>query len=188
MKPPTLDRHFRAIWRRASNATLGDLTPDLISGWAAERGLHDVSTEEKAVGLFGRISAVVLTANGAKACFPKIPATGDEAWWLRRERADREAAIWAKMEWFSPFWLSRRDTGRMVVEATHCSKKRAVEVFNYHTVDDLHAGLPGSLYRADDAGRSQSQGLLPARAGGLSGILQRLSRIEHLGAHPRDRR
>jgi hypothetical protein len=126
--------HFLAIWRRALNEpSLDKLTPELISTWAAERGLAGVVAEEREVGAFAKTKSIVLTVGGAKGCFPKVPAAGDAEWGVRRQAADRVAALWDKVEWFSPLWVPNYRVSQLLLEVEHCSRERAFELFNYHT-------------------------------------------------------
>jgi hypothetical protein len=126
--------HFQAIWRRALNApSLGTLTPELIQIWAAERGLDVTHVEERDVGIFAKIPAIVLTSGHVKGCFPKIPPKGDPNWEFRRQAAEANAALWEKMEWFSPAWIPMGNVGKILSDAKNCSRERAIELFNYHT-------------------------------------------------------
>lgn len=129
-----LDRHFQALWHRACNAApLGALTPELIQLWATERGLDVTSVEKREVGIFARTPAVVLAVGDVKACFPKIPPTGDPNWEARRQAADAKAALWEKMEWFSPFWIPRDKTEKILGDARLRTREQAIQLFNYHT-------------------------------------------------------
>jgi len=128
------DSHFHAIWHRALNApSLVMLTPEMIQSWARERGLDVTHVEERDVGIFAKTPAIVLTVRDVKACFPKIPVKGDPNWEFRRQAAEAEAALWEKMEWFSPLWIPRGDVGKILNAAKSCSRERAIELFNYHT-------------------------------------------------------
>jgi hypothetical protein len=128
------DNHFQAIWHRARNAApLATLTPELIQLWATQRGLNVTCVEERAIGIFAKIPAVVLTVGNVKACFTKIQATGDPNWELRRQAAEAKAALWEKMEWFSPLWIPRNKVDRILSDAKARSREQAIEMFNYHT-------------------------------------------------------
>jgi hypothetical protein len=129
-----IDFHFKAIWRRAQNQpSLDSITPDLIGRWAAERGLKVENVDERNVGVFRGVKCIVLTVEGGKGCFPKIEPRDDPTWVSASEAAEKEAAIWEKMEWFSPFWVSRRQLAPLLRDAACCTKERAVELFGYHT-------------------------------------------------------
>ena len=129
-----VSEHFLAIWRCALNEpSLDTLTPELISTWAAARGLAGVVAEERDVGAFAKTKSIVLTIGDDKGCFPKIPAAGDPKWEIRRRTADRVAALWDKVEWFSPLWVSIYRVSQLLSEVEHCSRERALELFNYHT-------------------------------------------------------
>lgn len=128
------DEHFLAIWRRALNEpSLDMVTPELISAWAAERGLTGAVTEERDVGAFHKTKSVVLTVGAEKGCFPKIPAAGNPEWETRRLAANRVAALWEKVEWFSPLWVPNYRASQLLSEVEYCSRERALELFNYHT-------------------------------------------------------
>lgn len=134
MVASNIKSHFQAIWRRALNApSLCTLTPELIRLWAEERGLDITRVEERDVGIFAKIPAIVLTSGDIKACFPKIPPKDDPNWKLRRDAAETNAALWAKMEWFSPAWIPNGSIGKILADAKSCSRERAIELFNYHT-------------------------------------------------------
>ncbi len=62
-----------------------------------------------------------------------IAPTGDPMWEQRRRNADKTAALWEKMEWFSPLWVPRGKVEQLLKETEHCQKERAVELFDYHT-------------------------------------------------------
>lgn len=128
------DRHFQAVWHRACNASsLGTLTPELIQLWATERGLDVTSVEEHEVGIFARTPAVVLAVGDVKACFPKVQPTGDPNWEARRQAAEAKATLWEKMEWFSPFWIPRDKTEKILGDAKLRTREQAIQLFNYHT-------------------------------------------------------
>lgn len=134
MTSPSLHSHFLALWQRALNEpTLDSLTPEKVGSWAAERALSIESVEERDVGLFGRTRGIVLSVRGGRACFPKIPENGDPTWEQKRLRADQNAILWEKMEWFSPLWVSNGQVQKLLVEASNCSRERAIELFDYHT-------------------------------------------------------
>lgn len=125
---------FLAIWRRALNQyALGSLNPDLIKSWATEQNLSIVDVEERDVGAFGKTTCIVLTVKGGRACFPKVTAHGDPTWELLRQSADRNAILWEKMEWFAPLWIPNGEVQQLLKETANCPKKRAIELFDYHT-------------------------------------------------------
>jgi hypothetical protein len=128
-----LHDHFLAIWRRALNQSLGNLTPSLIRSWATERGLIVENVEERDIGLFGTTKSITLTVQGGRACFPKVDPQGDPTWEQRRSEANRNAALWEKMEWFSPLWVPNGRFQELLKDTADSSKERAIELFNYHT-------------------------------------------------------
>ncbi|MHB1545028.1 MAG: hypothetical protein ACYCS1_11900 [Gammaproteobacteria bacterium] len=129
-----LHNHFLAIWRRALNqSALGSINPDLIKSWATEQSLSIVDVEERDVGPFGKTKSIVLTVKGGRACFPKVTPNSDQTWELLRQSADRNAILWEKMEWFSPLWIPNGKVQQLLKETASCPKKRAIELFDYHT-------------------------------------------------------
>lgn len=134
MPASNIDSHCRAIWNRALNAPeLSAVTPELIQEWALDRGLGVGHAEQRDVGAFVRIPAIVLTLQDKKACFPKVPVTGDADWDSRRQVADSNVRLWEKMEFFSPLWIAMGTVSKILDDVRNCSKKRAIELFDYHT-------------------------------------------------------
>ena len=134
MSYPTLEDHFRGLWNRARNCpSLVNLSPELIQKWASERGLTVDHLEERDIGTFVTTKSIVLTVNGQQAGFPKIPPEGDANWQLHRQFADRDAALWDKLEWFSPLWVPMGQTRELLKAVENCSKEGALQLFNYHT-------------------------------------------------------
>jgi hypothetical protein len=126
--------HFLALWRRALNQPdLSGVAPELIKSWAVERGLSVERVEESNVGCFESTYSIILTVQGGRACFPKVASAGNLGWEQRRLQANRTAALWEKMEWFSPLWISNMHVHKLLVDAGGASKERAIELFNYHT-------------------------------------------------------
>lgn len=134
MVASNIENHFQGIWRRALNApSLGTLTPELVQLWASERGLDVTHVEMRDVGAFAKVPAIVLTSGNVKACFPQILPKGDANWELRRQAAEANAALWEKMEWFSPAWIPMGEAGKILADAKSRSREHAIELFNYHT-------------------------------------------------------
>jgi hypothetical protein len=134
VSPSDLKSKFKGIWLRALNErSLGDLTPELIAEWAKDKGLSDPVAITRDAGVFQPTPSIILEAGGERACFPKVPSTGDETWNIRRRAKDAEALLWEKMEWFSPLWLPMDEIGKMLAAVKHCTKERAIELFDYHT-------------------------------------------------------
>ena len=129
-----VNERFLAIWRRALNEPFLDtLTPELISNWAIAQGLAGAVAEERDVGAFAKTQSIVLTVGNGKGCFPKIPAAGNRKWEIRRRAADRVAALWGKVEWFSPLWVPNNRVRQLLSQVEHCSREQALELFNFHT-------------------------------------------------------
>jgi hypothetical protein len=128
-----IDRHFQALWLRAtSSLDLAELTPDLVLAWADARGLEGLTADARSLGAFNPIDGIVLTIGEDQAFFPKISASEDPLWRERRQHAEANAALWEKVEWFSPFWVPRGAAGKVLADVGHVSKTRAIEMFNYH--------------------------------------------------------
>lgn len=129
-----LPKHFSGMWSRAKALqSLDELTPDLIRSWAEQRGLVIKNLEERDAGVFAPTRSIVLEVDGGIACFPKVPSTGNPEWQLRRDQANRHAALWEKMEWFSPFWIPMGNLSKILTAVSDCTRERAIELFNYHT-------------------------------------------------------
>ena len=134
MSSSDLESKFKGIWLRALNQQpLESLTPDLITKWANDKGLAHSSVIARDVGAFHPNPSIVLEVDGQKACFPRTPVKGDESAKLRRKSKDDEALLWEKMEWFLPLWLPMGKIGQMLAAVKHCTKERAIELFDYHT-------------------------------------------------------
>jgi hypothetical protein len=111
---------------------LAELTPDVVLAWAKARGLEGVTADACSLGAFNPIDGIVLAIGGDQAFFPKISASEDPLWRERHQYAEANAALWEKVEWFSPFWVPRAATGKVLADARNVSKTRAIEMFNYH--------------------------------------------------------
>jgi hypothetical protein len=134
MLSPTIEDKFKGIWHRALNTPPpGSLTPELILNWAREKDLASPVAVALGVGAFHPTPSIVLTVEGGKACFPTIPASGDENWRIRRKAHDDQAALWDKVEWFMPLWLPMGEIGKLLASIRHVSRERALELFKYHT-------------------------------------------------------
>ncbi len=134
MSSSDLESKFKGIWLRALNQpSLGSLTPDLIREWASDKELAHSAVIARDVGAFHPTPSFVLEVGGRKACFPRIPVTGDESWYIRRKAKDDEALLWEKMEWFLPLWLPMGKIGQILAAVKDCTKERALELFDYYT-------------------------------------------------------
>jgi hypothetical protein len=125
---------FLVIWRRALElSTLNSLTPDLVRGWATDRGLAVEAVEERSISAYNPISIIVLTAGGQRACFPTTAATGDPLWEARHEAAERRAGLWKRMEWFYPLWVPMGQVQQLLNDVANAPENRAISIFNYRT-------------------------------------------------------
>ena len=129
-----IEKHFTALWKRAKQVpALEALTAEELRNWAIQRGMTVQSVTERQVGLFASTRCLVLSVEDRNACFPLVPASGDPDWQLRRQWADRNAALWDKVEWFSPLWIANGDVSKILRDIEGGDRKRAIELFNYHT-------------------------------------------------------
>lgn len=124
---------FLALWRRALQLpTLADLNPTDVREWAEQKGLNVREVVERDVGHFLPTPAIVLTVDGDAACLPKVPATGDEKWYVRRTRADENAALWERVEWFLPLWVPHGKCQELLAAVRYRTREDAVAQFHYH--------------------------------------------------------
>jgi hypothetical protein len=130
-----LHSDFLALWRRAlCQSSPGELNAQTMASWAQQRELAVLHVEERDVGLFRPIRAVALTVDGdISACFPIVSTTQDVIWKDNNEKAERDASLWEKMEWFSPLWVSINRINALLTDVATCSKERAIQLFEYHT-------------------------------------------------------
>jgi hypothetical protein len=134
MSSSDLNSKFKGIWLRALNEpSLGNLTPELIATWASEKGLANPVASVGDVGPFHPTPGIVLEVGGGKAFFPTCGSSRNESWDIRRRAKEDEAQLWRKMEWFAPLWLPMDKIQEMLSAVRHCTKERAIELFDYHT-------------------------------------------------------
>jgi hypothetical protein len=134
MPSSDLDSKFKGIWLRALNEPSPEnLTPELIVGWANSKGLANPVATARDFGPFLPAPSIVLEVEGGKACFPRISASGDSSWDMRRRAKEDEALLWKKMEWFAPLWLPRGKLKEMLAAVRHSTNEGAIELFDYHT-------------------------------------------------------
>ncbi|MGP2684706.1 hypothetical protein [Serratia marcescens] len=130
----TLDEKFNGIWQRSLNlGALSSLTPELIDKWACDKKLTNSVVKLEDVGLFYPTPCITLSVEGGKACFPTIPVSGDENWYIRRKQHDEQAALWDKVEWFMPLWLPMGEVAKLLASVQNVTRERALELFQYHT-------------------------------------------------------
>lgn len=125
---------IRGLWCRAQGLpSYQGLNSELIATWAHAVDLPVDTVEERSIGRFNSIPAVVLTTGDHIAAYPKVAAMGDPAWLLNKQRRDLEASLWSKVEWFLPFWTGHGDS-REILAAVSCrDREEAIRHFNYHT-------------------------------------------------------
>lgn len=134
MVSPDSSHLFKEIWHRAQNEpSLQTLTPDHIASWARAKGITDPITMVHDAGIFQRTPGILLDTGSQKAFFPTVESTGDAEWIVRRQAADVDAALWDKMEWFSPLWLPMDNIREMLAAVSNVAPARAIDLFDYHT-------------------------------------------------------
>lgn len=135
MSSKDINYDFHCIWSRIkkNHPRLNELTPEIVKSYALDRKLYVEGVEECEVGDFSTTKCIVLTVKGERACFPKTPLEGDPEWEHRQKHAEYEAALWKKMEWFSPLWVAHGDAQKLLNKVKYCSQDQAIDQFNYHT-------------------------------------------------------
>jgi hypothetical protein len=124
---------FLALWRRALQLpTLTDLNSTVVREWAEQKGLVVRDVVERDVGHFRPTPAIVLKVDDDVACLPRMPATGDANWQIRRTRADEHAALWEKVEWFLPLWVPNGKCQELLAAVRYATREDAVAQFHYH--------------------------------------------------------
>jgi hypothetical protein len=132
MDPSIAARHFQALWQRGRSIPSLHLTPEILLSWAAERGLEGALAEARPLGAFSPIDGVVLTLGATNAFFPRISPSADPTRLVRRQAAEADAALWEKVEWFTPFWVPMGEARKVLDSARNVPKNRAIELFDYH--------------------------------------------------------
>ncbi len=126
-----IEDDFRGLWTRVQAVGSNSVSPASIRAWATARGLTVTHVQERKVGLFRPIPAVVLDVEGRKACFPTI-CMGSLEWKTTRATADHVAALWKKVEWFCPLWVSNEKVGQLLKAIEHRPNADAIQHFDYH--------------------------------------------------------
>ncbi|MGZ8944184.1 MAG: hypothetical protein ACXW1W_02025 [Methylococcaceae bacterium] len=128
------DHHFLTIWRKALKLpSIDNLSPDLVNQWAAQQGLGVEHIDELDIGAFGKTRSIVLTAKEGRACFPKIHHKTNPDWEQKNQIANKNAALWEKVEWFVPFWVPMMHIQKLLTDIENCPRDRVKETFNFHT-------------------------------------------------------
>ncbi len=124
---------FLSLWRRALQLPmLTDLNPTNVREWAEQKGLIVREVVERDVGHFRTTPAIVLKVDGDSACLPKVPSAGEADWQTRRTRADEDASLWEKVEWFSPLWVPNGKCQELLAAVRYRTREDAVAQFHYH--------------------------------------------------------
>ncbi|QEU31504.1 hypothetical protein [Pseudomonas luteola] len=128
-----VERAFAGLWARYRKADPDTVTLMQIEGWALAKGLAVTNIERRKVGAFQPLECIVISTEQGKACLP-IETTATRLYWEQRNEAyEKVAAIWKKLEWFSPLWVSRNNINKILFDAEHLDPIRAIQAFDYHT-------------------------------------------------------
>ncbi|WP_229296995.1 hypothetical protein [Herbaspirillum sp. CAH-3] len=129
-----IEGKFEALWTWiAAQPDSSNVELSKIRERAETMGLPVYSLEIKDVGIFRLTPAVVLSTGEQTACFPLHKIGADPEWVTNLGHANREAALWAKMEWFSPLWVSRGDVAPLLADVVQRDREDALRKFEYHT-------------------------------------------------------
>lgn len=124
---------FSGVWARFNQSDQNQVNLEDIESWAIARGLAVSKVERKEVGRFGKTDCVVIHTEHGSACLP-VETEGNQLTWNKRnEEYLKTAETWAKLEWFSSFWVCRKDVTTILVDCEHQAAEDAIKLFNYHT-------------------------------------------------------
>lgn len=128
-----IDGKFDALWKRMrQRPSHSEATVGMLREWAEQMGVTVLSLEQKNVGIFRTTPALVLSTPERQACFPLSPPGEDGQWIKNREAANQEAALWGKVEWFSPLWVPRGRTDPLLRDVQLRSREESIRFFDYH--------------------------------------------------------
>ncbi|WP_339504128.1 hypothetical protein [Pseudomonas sp. RL_105y_Pfl2_101] len=133
MERKTLECAFNGIWARFKNSNQDKVNLEEIESWAVAKGLTVSGVVRRDVGRFGKTDCVIIHTEHGSACFPVTTEASREDWIKRDESYSKTAAIWEKLEWFSPFWVCREDVTKILNDCEHRTAEDAIKLFNYHT-------------------------------------------------------
>lgn len=194
MERKTLEYAFNCVWGRFKGSDQNHVNLEEIEGWATAKGLTVSEVERKNVGRFGKTDCVIIHTEHGSACLPVTTDANTEAWFKRNESYTKTAEIWAKLEWFAPFWICRKDVTTILRDCEHQTPEEAVKLFNFHTstiytlsfeavcIEQIMGGAPcladirplaREAYLAFYAGYKSASiaALIPAIEGAISAIL-----------------
>ncbi|MEE4664294.1 hypothetical protein V2L09_10210 [Pseudomonas alliivorans] len=198
MKGKTLECAFSGIWTRFENSNQDNVKLEEIESWAVAKGLAVTGVTRRDVGRFGKTDCVIIHTEHGNACFPVSTDESREHWNKRNESYSKTAAIWEKLEWYSPFWICRENVTKILNDCEHRTAEDAITLFNYHTstiytlsfeavcIEQIMAGascvaeirpLAREAYLAFYAGYKSASiaALIPAIEGAISKILPKES-------------
>lgn len=133
MKGKSLEYAFSGIWARFKNSNQDKVDLEEIESWAVAKGLIVSGVVRKGVGMFGKTDCVIIHTEHGSACYPVITEANQKDWIKRSELYSKMAAIWEKLEWFSPFWICNEDINKILNDCEHRTAEDAIKLFNYHT-------------------------------------------------------
>lgn len=126
-----IERGFCGLWSRSQKDGIANISATLIATWAETRGLKVTDVQERKVGAFRPIPAIVLNVEGRKACFPTISTDGPESK-KNRSMMEQIADRWKKVEWFCPLWVTNEKIGQLFAAIKDRSGNDAINHFDYH--------------------------------------------------------
>lgn len=133
MERKTVECAFSGIWARFQNSNQELVTLEEIKSWATGKGLTVSGVERRHIGRYGKTDCVVIHTEHGSACLPVTTEANRKYWISRNESYVKTAAIWEKLEWFSPLWVCRKDVTKILQDAEYRTAEEAIQMFNYHT-------------------------------------------------------
>lgn len=127
----SIEDEFLGLWKRAQANGITTTSAASVASWATERGLTVTDVQERKIGHFRPIPAVVLNVEGHHAIFPTVNKDSPE-WKSARAASDNIAELLAKVEWFCPLWVTHEKIGQLLKAIKHCSHAEAIQHFDYH--------------------------------------------------------
>ncbi|WP_278389096.1 hypothetical protein [Pseudomonas oryzihabitans] len=133
MNRDEFEHAFKALWARYQHSKMLFPSLDQIKEWALEKRLRVTNIQRRNVGPFHPVDCIVIETPEGKGCFPADPYAAHQQWERCTIEANRVAAIWEKLEWFSPLWISGGNVRKILKDAELLEPEAAIKSFNYHT-------------------------------------------------------
>ncbi|QJQ03095.1 hypothetical protein C798_23550 [Herbaspirillum rubrisubalbicans Os34] len=128
-----IEGKFEALWKWLSGQpSLKDIDLSVVQARAEVMSLTVHSLEIQKVGSFWLTPAIVLSTEENTACFPLYKIGEDPDWVVNLGHMNRVAALWEKMEWFSPLWVAQDKIGPLLKDVMNCDRESALRQFEYH--------------------------------------------------------